>query len=369
MEYLRITILLFAMPLTLVTKASAQTFSQKCTSQPGLIKCVDFDDTSKIFYTWDSYDAICNAAMTAKGYTRYSLGPDRSGLGNTAATSYGGACHYPEIDSNVKASGAGSLRFTIPSMSEANSSGFFSEVFGKDAQGKFLFVGPGSKLGSVVYFQFKQKMDNNFVNTDFKCLNGSCGGWKQTILYGNPPIGSSSSTIEVTMNNGWQRGVPQMYGQQGHDDYGIEDIIGCTYAKASAGGSGSGFESRPFYLAPYNPTCLHFSIDQWMEFTVRVEILGTPNAPASRVQLWLNGQIAVDYKKAQINWGSSDGDGIGQFMLTPYHTNKDVTHVHNTAYTWYDDVIIATQPIPMSNGALPPPPLAAPAAPKNLQVQ
>ena len=98
-----------------------------------------------------------------------------------------------------------------------------------------------------------------------------------------------------------------------------------------------------------------------MEFTGRIEVRGNPNDAASRVELWVNGQLVIDYAFARINWGTSDGSGLGQFMLTPFHTNKDPNQAHPTGYTWYDDLIISTQPIPMVNGAIPTPDTTPPA--------
>jgi hypothetical protein len=211
-------------------------------------------------------------------------------------------------------------------------------------------------LGNVLYFQFYQRFDPNFLNTDYNCLNGGCGGWKQIIWYGNPPNGSSSSSIEVTHNNGWERGVPQMYGQQGHDDYGIQDVAGCSYA-------GSGFNSQANYP---EPPCVRYKSNQWMEFTGRIEIRGAANAPTSRVQLWVDGKLVIDYGQAKINWGSGDGAGIGAFLATVYHTNKDSSQVHPVGYTWMDDIIVSTQPISMATGGAPAVP---PAAPSGLALQ
>src|SRR5439155_114487 len=125
----------------------------------------------------------------------------------------------------------------------------------------------------------------------------------------------------------------------GTDYYGIQDTRGCTDQTA-------GFTEPP---------CIRYKSNQWMEFTVRIEVRGTSNAPQSRVQLWVNGQLALDYPSAKIAWGSSEGDGIGQVMLTPYHTRKDPAQTHPVGYTWYDDVIVSTQPIAMANGSTPPP--------------
>jgi hypothetical protein len=106
-----------------------------------------------------------------------------------------------------------------------------------------------------------------------------------------------------------------------------------------------------------------------MEFTGRIEIRGTSNAPQSRVQLWVDGKLVVDYGQARIAWGplgTADGRGFGQFMLTPFHTNKDPSQAHPTGYTWYDDVIISTQSISMRTGGSP---TSAPAAPSNLTLK
>jgi len=344
-----------AAPGTPPTNTSSTPFAVKC-AQAGVINCFGFESASALNYTWPA-GTSCDAVFA--GQTNNFFGTDRRGAGNAAAVIQNGQCVYPQIDTATSHSGSGTMKFTIPPNSDANSSGFFTEPFKRNSNGTFPYVGPGSSLGSVLYFQFYQKFDSNFVNTDYQCMGGECAGWKQAIWYGNPPNGASSSSLEVTMNNGWQRNVPQMYGQSGTDDYGIEDAINCTYAKAtSQGGSGSGFNSRPNYQSPLNPTCFHFPVDQWVEFTGRIEIRGAANAPASRVQLWVNGQPAIDYGAARINWSGPDGNGLGQFLLTPYHTNKDPNRATPAGYTWYDDLVISTQPIAMSSGTTSPPPVS-----------
>ena len=343
---------------TLTVSSLNASLIEKC-GQPGNLNCFSFDNSSNLYYTWPAA-TVCDSSFT--GQPNYSFGSNRSGPGNTAAVVQNGQCVFPQLDTTNSHSGAGSLKFTIPSNSSANSSGFFTEPFKRNADGTFPYIAPGSSFGNVVYFQFYQKFDTNFLSTDFQCVGGTCGGWKQAIWYGNPPNGGSSSSVEVTMHDGFQRGVPQMYEQQGSDDYGVQNIIDCTYAKAtSLGGSGSGFISQPNFAAPLNPTCVPYIQNQWMEFTGRIEVRGNPNDAASRVELWVNGQLVIDYAFARINWGTSDGSGLGQFMLTPFHTNKDPNQAHPTGYTWYDDLIISTQPIPMVNGAIPTPDTTPPA--------
>ena len=205
---------------------SSLSFAQKC-AQSGVINCFSFDSASSLFYTWPT-GTSCDAALS--GQTNNGFGRNRRGPGNTAAVVQNGQCVYPQVDATTSHSGAGSLKFTIPSNSDANSSGFFTEPFKRNSDGTFPYIGPGSSLGNVLYFQFYQKFDTNFVNTDYQCTDGECTGWKQAIWFSNPPNGSSSSNLEVTMNNGWQRSVPQMYGQSGSDDFGITTTRGSGHS-------------------------------------------------------------------------------------------------------------------------------------------
>ena len=52
-----------------------------------------------------------------------------------------------------------------------------------------------------------------------------------------------------------------------------------------------------------------------------------------------------------IDWSGPDGNGLGQFQLTPYHTRKDPGRVHPAGFTWYDDLIASTQPISMGGSS------------------
>jgi len=317
--------------------------AEKC-ARPGVINCFGFDDEANLHYVWPPR-TVCDYALAKS--SNHTLGIDRRGPGNTVAVIQNGQCVFPEIDPTSFHSGRGSLRITIPSNSSADSGGHFTEVFRRNRDGNpaGTYIGPGSPLGNVLYFQFYERFDENFLSTNFRCSGGECGGWKQVIWYGNPPNGRSASSLEVTINNGWQRGVPQMYGQVGSDYYGIQDIRGCTY-KANAR-SGTDYTEPP---------CIRYKPNEWMEFTGRIEILRASNQPASRVQLWIDGEPAIDYKEARIDWSGASGEGFGQFLLSPYHTDKDPSQIHPIGHVWYDDVVISTQPIAMTRttASLPP---------------
>jgi hypothetical protein len=317
-------------------------FAEKCL-KAGVVNCFDFDRPGVLHYAWPA-GTVCDDVF--RGKSNQQFGGDRHGRGNTVAVVQNGRCVFPEIDATTFHSGPGALKITIPSNSYADSGGYFTEVFERDRDGRSLttYIGPGSPVGDVLYFQVYQRFDENFLATDFRCLEGDCGGWKQMIWYGNPPDGASASSLEVTLFNGWQRGVPQMYGQIGADYYGVQDVRGCAYNRGTSG-AGSGFASHINYA---EPLCVAYKANQWMEFTGRIEIRGESNQPTSRVQLWVDGEPVVDYQQAKIDWAGSAGNGFGQFLLSPYHTKKDGSQVHPDGHTWYDDLIISTQPILMS---------------------
>jgi len=313
--------------------------AEKC-ARPGVLRCLGFDSPSFLHYSWPAA-TVCDALFKGQKNVEKS----RPGWGNAVAVVQNDQCVFPEIDTETAHSGTGSLKITIASKSSADSGGHFTEVFKRNSDGTpdGTYIGPGSPLGNVLYFQFYQRFDEDFLSTNFQCLDGECGGWKQAIWFGNPPDGNSASSLEVTIINGWQRGVPQMYGQMGRDHYGIQDVRGCKYNRGG-NDAGSGFASHINYP---EPLCVTYKADQWMEFTGRIEIRGHSNEPSSRVQLWVDGQLAVDYDQARIDWSGTSGDGLGQFLLSPSHTNKDSSQAHPAGHVWYDDLIISTQPILM----------------------
>src|SRR3989454_8294191 len=151
---------------TLTVSSINATFTEKC-NQPGNLNCFGFDSSSTLYYNWPT-GTVCDSAFT--GQTNYPFGNARSGPGNTAAVVQNGQCVFPQRDSTNTHSGSGSLKFTIVSNSSANSSGFFTEPFTRNPDGTFPYIAPGSASGNVLYFQFYQKFDSNFLTTDFQCV-------------------------------------------------------------------------------------------------------------------------------------------------------------------------------------------------------
>lgn len=264
-------------------------FRARC-SAPGVVKCTGFDTPA------DFADGL----VSPSGDNRV----------------------FPEPDRQVYASGGGALRFTIPARSPANSSGYWADSLGR----KF---GPGDKL----HLQFRQRFSKSMLNTEFEPK----AGWKQFILY--PASHPSCTTLQFVMINGYLRGFPTMYASCG--SMGLEtelpdgDIriqqgeVDCRYRDMSG--------------------CMRYAPDEWMTFYFEFD-LGEFGSPSTRIRAWMGYQgkplrQIIDQKNFSLDYDSSASERLNRIQLTPYHTDKNYEQVHPIAYTWYDELIVATTPI------------------------
>jgi hypothetical protein len=320
----------------------SQDFPTRC-AQPGVIRCVDFDSASTIAGGWG----------------------DNSGITSGDTT--------PSIDTNVKASGAGSLKFTIPSNSDANTSGSYFTNFSNDLSIQF---GENQEF----YVQWRQRFSPEFINTVYQNANG----WKQFIVgTGDKPgctagnttnCSTSCSDLETVVQNTGQRRFPQMYnsctGSASHGAFeNLFQLFGssdfklqnartspfCLYSQANAG-------------TQFPPTgnCFGYFPDEWMTFQVRIKTGARSNGEwiNSQVTLWVArenqpSELVIDFPSFNLTAGSSaDDQKFGKVWLLPYNTNKSSAQAHPVAYTWYDELIISRTRI--ADPA--PPPGAIPAA-------
>jgi hypothetical protein len=294
-------------------------FQSRCSS-PGVVRCVGFDSPNEI----------------AGSY------------GDNSGTFAGAA--KPTIDTEEKASGGGSLKFTIPSNSGSDTSGSYFTNFSRDLSVQF---GGNSEF----YVQWRQRFSPEFLKTHYQ--DGE--GWKQVIIGTGDQHGhlySSCTTLEIVVQNTYQRGFAQMYhsctGSSSHGAYdGFQERFGpadfklqnarssCLYSHASLG-------------SPSKSNCFGYFPNEWMTFQVHVKIgpRVKDEFANSYVQLW----IAREGQPSQlvVNWGPynlSAGDlnedqKYGKIWLLPYHTHKNSDQTTPTAYTWYDELIISRQRIP-----------------------
>ena len=262
----------------------------------------------------------------------------------------------PVLDANVKASGASSLKFTIPSNSGSDTSGTFFTNFSTDLSTQF-------GENSEVYIQWRQRFSPEFLNTFY--ANG--GGWKQVIISAGDEPGCTASNsasglcrtsctaIETVVQNTLQRGFAQMYNScTGSSSHGPFDSFDEPF-----GGSDFKLQNArpsPYCLYSQDPggffspgTCFGYFPNEWMTFQVRIKT-GPRVADEwtnSFVTLWI--ARANQPSQPAITWGpyklsaasASENLKFGKIWLTPYHTDKSPAQTHPTGFTWYDELIIS----------------------------
>jgi len=266
------------------------------------------------------------------------------------------------LDATIKASGASSLKMTIPSNSGADTSGSYFTNFSPDLLTQF---GENAEF----YIQWRQRFSPEFLNTFY-----TSEGWKQVIITGGDLPGCTASATAtgfcrssciangVVMQNVSLRGFSQMYdsctGSTSHGPYDPfeEPFISaagadfklqngrptpfCLYSQGST--------NPPRYFPP-SGNCIGYFPNEWMTFQVRIKTGPRLNDEwvNSFVTLWIAregqpSQLAIDWGPYNLTAGSTADDlKFGKIWLLPYQTNKDPAQVHPTAFTWYDELIIS----------------------------
>jgi len=345
-------------------------FTTRCAAA-GVLRCIGFDSASDIANTqWGANTGI-----------------------DTAGDS------VPVLDTTQKASGASSIKFTIPANSGANSSGEYWANFSTDLLTQF-------GENSTFYVQWRQRFSSCFVKQGsaepctgaprvYALLAGS-GGWKQVLIGTGDKPGCTTSTttncassctdLEIGVQNTNQRGYTQMYnscnGSDSHgkaagfeepfggSDFKMENAMVSPYCLYTATNAGTQF--------PPTGNCFPYYTDEWLTFKVKVttgawaaSVKGGPvgEFKNSHVDMWVarDGQPSVQ----AFNWGPYNLTGgetatnqkFGKIHLLPYHTYKDPAQTNPVAYTWYDELIISTQDIADPSTS------AAPQAPSGFKIK
>jgi hypothetical protein len=230
--------------------------------------------------------------------------------------------------------------------------------------------------GEEFYVQWRQRFSPEFLNTNYT----GGGGWKQAIIGEGDRTGVpaySCTDLEVVTQNTYQLGIPQMYHSCGVKDGHYEPI---NWQSGSTIYLQNGSGLNCVYPGPYTePNCVRYKPDQWMTFQVRIKI-GTwykndgVYHKDSTIQLWVaeEGQpsrLVIDRDPAKgtgydiVNL-TNNVMKYGKVWLLPYHTGKDSSQTHPTAYTWYDELIVSRNKIadPGTGGGTATSPPAAPTA-------
>lgn len=324
----------------------------------GVLSARKMDTEADLYYAWDNSSSVLNTAMS--GRTRFTVGANKAtSLGNIAGLELGGAALFPVIDRTVKpnSSSAGSLLFRVPSQSPTLVPYLWEvPIEFNDRTSPWKYIAPGSPDGNVLWLQFKMRGNTQYlVPTGEVCGGGPCSP-KFQITYGNPPNGSNASSIEDTWvidgrSDRFGLRIPTMYGQIGHDDS-FPVQINCT-------------------SSPYS-NCVKLSSDTWYTFTTKYTVnpppystlsVGNPSGcnggtdPLSRVEAWIGTTKVQDNPCVAINYGSSDGNGLGSITFLPYATARTPT-AHAEGRLWIADVIVSTSSIALTPGGDTTPPAA-----------
>jgi hypothetical protein len=274
---------------------SSADFQARCAAA-GVVLCEGFDDPSRF------------GAAVYPGTGLYPAGDNNI---------------HGEQDTSVKASGAGSLKLNGV-VAAANTAGQWVQAlpttFGQN---------------TTFYVQYRYRISKEM-------LSGTGGGRKLSIFH---YAFNSCADLEITTQNTYFRGMPQMYTdcgaqvaertsgstiylQQGSDPFPSGDGWNCPYGGISA------------------TKCLLFQADTWMTLYYKVDI-GTWGSANSRIQAWVayDGQPLkqfINMPNYHINNSAPVFPGIDHVTLTPYDTGATTAP---GGAVWYDDLIVSTQPI------------------------
>lgn len=356
----RVAPLCVALSIACTGVALAQsTFDELCRA-PGVVRCYGFEDENDLL-RGDPNSTHGPSRMKNPG----SGGSDKYKL---CTETPGDRCWM--LDSGIKASGETSLRFEIPSNSGADSSGSFRLNFSDDFS-KLLKPGTGF---DEVWIQFRQRFSPDMLRQW-----ESGGGWKQMILgRGDRNAGdfATSCTTEEMV-------LVQKESFQGPSFYhacGVFDNLQVTPPElpdgVCPGSSPIAYQhvSDPWCCRNDTAGCFRYAANEWMTFRIHLKVAGWNRNPGNFVEVHAarEGQPSVKVFDSRI----SDPDGLriypsenpnyGKIWFLTYNTGKSTSDAHPTAFTWYDDLIISTTPIPDPSFELPsdPPPI-----PQNLIIK
>jgi hypothetical protein len=323
----------------------------------------------------------------AAGVVRWFDFDTVSQLGSTvygANVGYGvGQKSGPVIDTDVKASGGGSMRFDVYGKTGSDAAGSWFANYSADLSVRF---GPSS----VHYVQWRQRFNQAMIDTYlFAAERDASGnfipgthnqeGIKQMgISPGDTPtkLYNYCEANDLVVQTYYQQRFPIAYnsctGSASHGPYaGLYQSVdvssgfqlfqnarsACSYNAVVA----DGITTKP------SAGCFGWVPNEWLTFEIRIK-LGARNDTTrefdgSELQLWGardggDPVLLIDWRPGIGGYfpftsgTSSDlsGQQLGKLVLLPYMTAKDPTQDHPLMQTWYDEVIISRNPINFPGG-------------------
>ena len=304
----------------------------------------------------------CNGFDTEQEVTSFA----GSGWGQNSTT--------PSWDTSTKFSGPGSLKFEYRGQSGSGGAGQWARSLGKDFG-----------ENSTFYLMYRLRYSPEAIGG---AIANSGTGMKQHILSHST---ATCNNVEITMVNMFSRGYPTLYSRCGAESFRVyhEPFGGANYwdqwspiYNGSTGqipdgdfnkmtGVASGSIACHYGQGYQEPECKRFKSNQWMTFYFEVHI-GNWGSPNSSVRAWMadEGEELQQFIDLKDHIFRTGGTAIAYNTLTlhMYMSFKNDTVPHPTAYAWYDEVIVSSQPINGIGGGTPPEDLDPPSPPDNLVI-
>jgi len=311
----------FALRLTPPPNNAAEAdFAARC-GAPGVTKCVAFDTMG----TFGNADVV-----------RMDVDPNNGNLRPRSDGQYRGT-----IDTAVKKSGIGSLRFQLDAgYAAANIAGEYIPNTNDGLGGSF---GENSTFYVQYAVRFSPEMKSNLAYWD--------SNWKVAIIHEDQ---ASCAAKELTLVN-----------HQGLSNYlwMYKDCGASTFTTLPDGQTWT--PSNPPYLSQQGAyfcdygvysNCWSFPTNTWITFYYKVHY-GVPGQNNSTFESWyaINGQPYVKWLNILSNFDiGCNGNTpcptevFNNLSLLNYMTGLTQS-APLTAYTWYDELIVSTQPIAAPN--------------------
>ncbi len=303
------------------TGGATQDFQTRC-AQPGVIVCEGFDSASAFVHTG----------------------------GNLRPSTSNGS--FMTQDFTTARSGS-SMKCVVPAKTGPDACGSFYQHFGQTFGQNTTF-----------YVQFAQKIDANVLSQHPLDTSGTQTFFKQDIIASAE--GGTCASKELSTVNLYNRDYPYMYSQCGAD--GLETPIPGTFDILKEQGDQSVALGDPVdsgYNCHYQTqnngpnSCATYPPSVWVTYYYKVQI-GTWGTASSNIYAFraLPGEGYKEWVK-QVNHillNTEAGTGYNIIDLLNYYTARNGSVAYGqTGATWYDELIVSTQPIaaPAALPALP----------------
>jgi hypothetical protein len=315
--------------LRLLTAAAAaqQDFANRCAA-PGVIYCEAFDNPADFTH------------LTNQNQSGLYQGDDAGCAGTSNC--------YGTQDTTTARSGAGSLLFTIPGAAGSDPSGFWKQLFAPsltDSPAQATVFGQNSNF----YVSYAQRMDSPYITNPWPVTGGGTTNWKQQIISSDQ---STCGNVELTTVNAYNRGYPEMYTECGEDGFQIQVGSNLYQETNQSLITAAGQVGMTCIYGTTQPEsgCYDYVPNVWATYYYAVSI-GTWGSPNSNIFAYVSTPSSPAWQQwiYEVNHTLNQDAGLPDYdtvTLIPYWTGRDPTvSAGPTSHTWYDELIVSTQPI------------------------